>query len=77
MLERFRAKPFTGTDLANVKNVLLPGFDALHAYPDGLAVEAALEQAHAGGAKPKRDIPSLPVTNSRIRRNSNGDVLLT
>lgn len=75
MLERFRAKPFTGTDLANVKNVLLPGFDALHAYPDGLAVEAALEQAHAGGAKSKRDISS-PVTNSRIRRNRAGDVLL-
>lgn len=68
MLERFRAKPFTGTDLNDIVTNVLPTFASLNAYPDGLKVEAALEQYHAANGKTKREASALPVTNSRQRK---------
>ncbi|KAL2358047.1 bilirubin oxidase precursor [Cryomyces antarcticus] len=44
MIQQFQAKPYSGTtDLAVVKNVTLRDFANLNAYPNGLAVESALE----------------------------------
>lgn len=39
----FLAKPYTGTDLSQIRDVLLPYFQKLDAYPDAKAVEKALD----------------------------------
>lgn len=39
----FRAKPYSGTSLDQVQNVMLPGMQNLDAYPDAKAMEKALD----------------------------------
>lgn len=47
MAPLFQAKAYTGTDLGQVHDVLLPYFQNLDAYPDAAAVEKALDQYYA------------------------------
>lgn len=51
MAPLFRAKTYTGTDLGQIQNVLLPYFQNLDAYPDSLAVEKALDDYYASPPK--------------------------
>lgn len=53
MMSLFRAKPYTGTDLGQIKDVLLPYFQNLDAYPDSKLVEDALDDYWLNGPKPK------------------------
>lgn len=64
MLPKFRAKTFTGTDLTDITNNVLPAFSALNAYPDALKVEQALDTFHAQNGK--RDTTGL--FKSRLSR---------
>src|SRR5690554_2696986 len=41
---RFRAKPYAGTNLAEVREVLLPGFAKLNAYPNVAKLEKMLDE---------------------------------
>jgi bilirubin oxidase len=59
----FRAKPYTGTDLYQVKNVLLPYFHNLNAYPNTTAVELALSNYYAAAASSS----SVTVPASTVR----------
>jgi len=43
MTPQFQAATWTGTDLDQIKNVVLPGFVGLHAYPDALKYESDLD----------------------------------
>ncbi|XMA14428.1 hypothetical protein WAI453_007219 [Rhynchosporium graminicola] len=43
MAPLFRAKPYSGTDLNQIRDFLLPGFQNLNAYPNAQAVEQALD----------------------------------
>jgi hypothetical protein len=43
MAQLFRSKTYTGTDLRQVKDILLPYFQNLDAYPNAQAVEKALD----------------------------------
>lgn len=47
--ERWRAKPFSGTDLQQVQSTTLPFFSSLAAYSNVKEIEAALDAFHAGG----------------------------
>ncbi|EPE28147.1 Cupredoxin [Glarea lozoyensis ATCC 20868] len=63
MAPLFRAKPITGpTDLGQIQNVLLPYFQNLDAYPDGLVIEQALKDYYKNGG-PKT---SKPVTSTTV-----------
>ncbi|CAG8978392.1 hypothetical protein HYALB_00009978 [Hymenoscyphus albidus] len=68
MAPLFRAKAYTGTDLNQVKNVLLPYFQNLNAYPDAAAVEKALDYYYKYPPKPATTLkttakPAAPTCN--------------
>ncbi|EHL02070.1 putative Bilirubin oxidase [Glarea lozoyensis 74030] len=63
MAPLFRAKPITGpTDLGQIQNVLLPYFQNLDAYPDGLVIEQALKDYYKNGG------PKTMTWNTKTKR---------
>src|SRR4051794_16940033 len=49
----FSAKPYSGTNINEIQDVLLPYFQSLDAYPDANAVIDALNDYHKNGPKSK------------------------
>jgi len=60
MAPLFRAKSYSGTDMGQIHDVLLPYFQNLDAYPDAASVEKALDDYYAH--PPSSSAPSSTAT---------------
>jgi hypothetical protein len=70
MTDRSRAKKVKGlTDLNEIQNVILPGFANTHAYPDGKAVEKALNDYYSSINGPA---PTTLQTATKTSNSSRG-----
>ncbi|KAI5791529.1 Cupredoxin [Pyronema domesticum] len=61
MEERWRAKPYTGTDLASIRSTLLPFYSSLDAYASVDKIDAALKEYWATKVA-KRAVDDAPST---------------
>lgn len=68
MSSLFRSKTYTGTDLSQVKDVLLPYFQNLDAYPDSHEIEKALDDHYKNPPSSKSSTPAnTPSTTLQTR----------
>jgi hypothetical protein len=68
MSSLFRSKTYTGTDLSQVKDVLLPYFQNLDAYPNSYEIEKALDDYYKNPPSSKSSTPaSTPSTTLQTR----------
>ena len=68
MMQLFRSKPYSGTDLNQIRDVLLPYFKNLDAYPNAAHVEKALDDYYKNPPKTSSSpaastVPSTLVTS--------------
>jgi bilirubin oxidase len=75
MAPLFRAKPITGpTDLGQIQSVVLPYFQNLDAYPDGLVIEQALKDYYKnGGPKTGKPVTSATVPTTLATSTKSDD----
>jgi bilirubin oxidase len=77
MTPQFRAKPYSGhTDLDEIKEEILPGFDELNAYPDTKSIENDLNQFWATAKTTFTDAPVTP-TIRKVSTTATSSVSVT
>jgi bilirubin oxidase len=70
MSSLFRSKTYSGTDLSQIKDVLLPYFQNLNAYPDSHEVEKALDNYYKNPPSSSKSLTPASTTPTTLQTSA-------